>query len=138
LSVPVGKRSEGELVVNTKARKLAVYTLKILENDKYFPRSQSVFIAKIQNCVIEIVSLCWEANNIKVGNNEDRYAERIRMQDRAASLCNRLCVLIEISKPLFHLESRRVRYWINLTVEVRNKIRAWRDNDARRLKPNMA
>ena len=138
MSVPVGQRSEGELVVNTKARKLAVYTLKILENEKYFPRKQAAFISKLQNCAIEIVALCWEANNIKVGNSEERYTERIRLQDKAASLCNRMCALIEIAKPLFHLESKRVRYWIGLTVEVRTMIRSWRDNDIQRLKPKVA
>lgn len=135
MSVPVPKRGHGELEVNTKARVLTVYTLKILENDKWFPKSQIAFITKLQDCVIEIQALCWDANNIKVDGNQDRYRRRLDKQDQAAEMCTRLMMLIETAKPLFHLETRRVRYWIGLTKELRTMIRAWRDKDAQRLKP---
>ena len=65
MSVPVPNRGHGELEVNTKARALTVYTLKILENEKWFPKSQIAFITKLQDCAIEIQALCWEANEIK-------------------------------------------------------------------------
>ena len=133
--MPVPNRSEGELEVNTKARALTVYTLKILENEKWFPKTQQAFISKVQDCVIEIQSLCWEANNIKVGSNAERYKRRIDLQDQAAEKCNRLMMLIETAKPLFHLESKRVRYWIKNTKELRNYIRGWHDKDVERLRP---
>lgn len=135
MSVPVPKRGHGELEVNTKARALTVYTLKILENPKWFPKEQAAFIAKLQDCAIEIQALCWEANSIKVGESIERYRRRIDKQDQAAETCNRLMMLIETAKPLFHLESRRVRYWIGMTKELRTMIRAWRDKDAQRLRP---
>ena len=135
MSVPAPRRGSGELEVNTKARALTVYTLKILENEKWFPKSQQAYINKLQDCAIEIAALCWEANNIKVDKNPDRYARRTSLQDQAAEKCNRLCMLIEIAKPLFHLASKRVRYWINMTTELRGFIRGWHDNDAERLKP---
>lgn len=135
MSVPVPQRGHGELEVNSKARALTVYTLKILENEKWFPKEQSAFIAKLQDCTIEIQALCWDANNIKVDGNPDRYRRRIDHQDRAAEMCNRMMMLIETAKPLFHLESERVRYWIGITKDLRTMIRAWRDKDAIRLKP---
>ena len=138
MSVPVPKRGHGELEVNTKARALTVYTLKILENPKWFPKEQAAFIAKLQDCAIEIQALCWEANNIKVGDSMERYRRRIDKQDQAAEICNRLMMLIETAKPLFHLESRRVRYWIGMTRDLRTLIRAWRDENAQRLRPGAA
>ena len=135
MSVPVPQRGHGELEVNSKTRALTVYTLKILENEKWFPREQAAFIAKLQDCAIEIQTLCWDANNIKVDGNPDRYRRRIDHQDQAAEMCNRMMMLIETAKPLFHLESKRVRYWIGMTRDLRNMIRAWRDKDAIRLKP---
>ena len=135
MSVPVPQRGNGELEVNTKARVLTVYTLKILENPKWFPKEQIAFITRLQDCVIEIQALCWDANNIKVDGNQDRYRRRLDKQDQAAEMCTRLMMLIETAKPLFHLETRRVRYWIGLTKELRTMIRAWRDKDAQRLKP---
>ncbi len=136
MSVPVGKRGHGELEVNTKARALTVYTLKILENEKWFPEKQRAFIEKLQDCVIDIQSMCWEANNIRVDGDSGRYERRITLQDTAAEKCNRLHMLIETAKPLFHLESRRVRYWVELTLDLRNTIRGWRDSDVKRLKPS--
>lgn len=135
MSVPVPQRGHGELEVNSKARALTVYTLKILENEKWFPKEQSAFIAKLQDCTIEIQALCWDANNIKVDGNPDRYRRRIDHQDQTAEMCNRMMMLIETAKPLFHLESKRVRYWIGMTKDLRSMIRAWRDKDAERLKP---
>ena len=135
MSVPVPNRGHGELEVNTKARALTVYTLKILENEKWFPKSQIAFITKLQDCAIEIQALCWEANEIKVNGNEQRYLRRIDLQDKAAEKCNRMTILIETAQPLFHLQTKRTRYWINLVVTLRNLIRGWRDKDVIRLKP---
>ena len=135
MSVPVPQRGHGELEVNTKARALTVYTLKILENEKWFPKEQAAFIAKIQDCAIEIQALCWEANSIKVDTSQERYRRRLDKQDQAAEMCNRMMMLIETAKPLFHLTSKRVRYWIGMTKDLRTMIRAWRDKDAQRLKP---
>ena len=135
MSVPVPKRAKGELEVNTKARALTVYTLKILENPKWFPETQKAFITKLQDCCIEIQALCWQANEIKVDGNVARYQRRIDLQDQAAELCNRFCMLIETAKPLFHLHSKRVRHWIKLTTELRSIIRGWREKDIKRLKP---
>lgn len=135
MSVPVPNRGQGELEVNTKARELTVYTLRILENEKWFPQSQRAFIEMLQNCAIEIQALCWEANNIRVDGNEQEYGRRLRLQKEAASKCNRMSMLIETAKPLFHLRSKRVRYWINLTKELRKTIKGWHDSDVKRLAP---
>lgn len=135
MSVPVPNRGQGELEVNTKARALTVYTLKILENEKWFPQTQRKFIEKLQDCVIEIQALCWEANEIKVNGNELRYRRRLDLQDQAAEKCNRMMMLIETAHPLFHLHTKRTRYWINLTVTLRNYIRGWHEKDVIRLKP---
>jgi len=134
--VPVPQRGHGELEVNTKARALTVYTLKILENEKWFPQSQKAFITKLQDCVIEIQALCWEANEIKVAGSMERYKRRVDLQDQAAEKCNRMNMLIETAKPLFHLQSKRVRFWIRQTSDLRNMIRGWRENDIKRLKPD--
>ena len=135
MSVPVPKRGHGELEVNTKARNLTVYTLHILANEKHFPQEQAAYIDMIRETAINISALCWEANNIKVNNDMNRYMRRLSLQDQAADQCNRLCYLIEIAKQLFHLETRRVRYWLEQTTELRSYIHAWRDSNAQNLKP---
>lgn len=135
MSVPSSQRKSGELDVNTKARGLTVYTFQILANPKWFPLNQSTYIGELQRCVLEIQALCWEANNIRVDDDMQRYEYRMELQDRAASKCNRMMMLIETAKPLFHLESRRVRFWIAKAKELRAIIRGWHKKDAERLMP---
>ncbi len=135
MSVPVPNRSRGELEVNTKARELTVYTLRVLSNEKWFPQAQSKYADMIRECVLDIQSKCWEANNIKVDGDRTRYQRRINLQDEAADRCNSLCMLVETAKPLYHLRSTRVRYWITQAVALRQIIRGWREENAKRLKP---
>ena len=135
LSVTVDNRGEGELTVNTKARALTVYTHVILSNEKWFPITQENYKKRLLDCVIEIQELCWEANNIKVGKSMSRYEMRMNMQDMAASRCNRMMMLIETAKPLFHLTSKRVRFWLGMTKNLRDLIRGWHERDAERLRP---
>ena len=53
MSVPVPQRGHGELEVNTKARVLTVYTLKILENEKWFPKDVSVTVKRDARNLLE-------------------------------------------------------------------------------------
>ena len=135
MSVPVNQRSQGELEVNVQARDLCVYTLKVTANQKWFPVEQEAFTNKIRDVALDIYTLCWEANNIRVDDRMDRYLRRVELQEMAADRCNSLCVLLEIAKPLFHLSSKRCAYWIDKTVKLRAIIRAWASSDLKRLKP---
>ncbi|WP_458459327.1 hypothetical protein [Pseudobutyrivibrio sp.] len=135
MSVPVPQRSHGKLEVNTMATELCTYTLNITDNENVFDRKHDTFIHKIQDTAIEIQLLCWEANNIKTGDSQDRYDRRIELQSRAIDQCNRLCALIEIAKRVFHLKTRRMIYWTDLVVALRNKIQSWKNSNVRDLRP---
>lgn len=135
MSVSKPLRQEGQLEINVEARALCAYTLLITANEKHFPVDQKSFTEKIRDAAIEIHLLCWEANNIRVDGKAEKYSRRIELQSEAADKCNRLAALIDIAKPVFHLSSKRTIYWMNLTLELRNKIRVWHDSDVKRLKP---
>ena len=136
MSVSKPLRKEGQLEINIEARALCAYTLNITSNEKHFSVSQKSFTEKIRDAAIEIHLLCWEANNIKVNGEEDRYQRRISLEEKAADKCNRLAALIDVAKPVFHLSTKRTLYWMGLTLDLRNKIRAWHMSDSKRLKPN--
>lgn len=135
MSVPVNQRTTGELDVNVKARALCVYTLRITANPKHFPPEQASFTEKIRDAAIDIYTMCWEANNIRVDDRMDRYLRRIELQELAADKCNTLCILIELAKPLFKLASKRCIFWVDMVVKLRAEIRAWANSDLKRLKP---
>ena len=132
MSVPVNQRSESKLEVCVKARELACYTLQITKNKKIFVEEyQDAITNKIIRVALDIHMCVWAANNILVNSKED-FATRHALQDKAALDCNILLSLIDIAKPLFHLDTKRVIYWGRNTVNVRNMIRAWRDSDRKR------
>lgn len=135
MSVPVNQRGHGKLEACTKARELAVYTLQITKNKKVFAEEyQDAVTDKIIGSALEIHMLAWSANNVLVNSEEDLHT-RTMLQEQACIQCNVLLSLIDLAKPLFHLDTRRVMYWGQKVVDVRNLIRAWRTSDIKRYAP---
>ena len=132
MSVPVNKRQEGRLLANVKAKELCVYTLQITRNEKIFQRNQDSFTQLIRSTAIQIHTLAWEANNIDAREGAERQKRRLNLQSLALDKCTTLCALIDLAKPLFHLSSKRVKYWTEKTVEVRRLIWAWHTADKKR------
>lgn len=136
MSVPEGQRGESKLEVLVKARELASYTLHVCCNENVFlPQYQTAITGKIQATAINIFIYCWTANNIIVGRDPCRWAERKRLQERAANNCNNLIALIQLAQEVFHLKLKRIRFWSVKTINARNLIRAWKDADCKRYDP---
>ena len=132
MSVPLNERTSGKLEVCVKAHFLCCYTLQITANDKIFDEKYKESLTdKIINAAIDIHTLVWSANNVRVNSQEDYY-KRHMMQEDAAIKCNTLLSLIEIAHKMFHLSSKRVQYWSGLAIETRKLIRAWHESDAKR------
>lgn len=132
MSVPQSLRSESKLEVIIQARSLAAYTINITKNTKTFPPDYN---NGITNNIIEtatnIYMNCWTANNIYVKNAED-LQERLWLQEKACNDCNNLLALIQLAQPIFHLKTKRIKFWGSKTIEVRNKIRKWNESDKKR------
>ena len=132
MSVPKYARTESKLEVCVKAHELSCYTILITSNAKIFkPEFQRSLTDRITEAAIEIFTLVWSANNVLVRDREDAQT-RLRLQAEAAVQCNVLLPLIEIAWKVFHLSSKRVRYWSGMVIETRNMVRAWREADAKR------
>lgn len=135
MSVPVNERSHGKLEACVKARDLAVYTIQITKNKKIFVAEyQEAITDDIIRTAVSIHMLAWTANNILVNSRAD-LDERLSLQEQACRQCNVLLSLIDIAKPLFHLDTKRVVYWGTKVIETRNLIRAWRESDRKRYAP---
>jgi len=132
LSVPKDARSEGKLVVIERAKGLAAYTLQITKNTAIFdPAQNEGFIDEIRRLAIEIFSMAWTANNIYVRTQRDA-EERARLQTSARINCNKLLPMIELAGKVFHLKTKRLKYWGAWVVEVRTRLQQWQDADRKR------
>ncbi len=125
------KKSKLEVIV--KAMQLASHTLKITKNDKIFLKEyQSSLTDDIIRTAKDIYIDAWTANNIVVGKNIDNWKERKKLQERAARNCNNLLALIQLSQTVFHLKLKKIKYWSELTIEVRTLLKYWKESDIRR------
>ena len=116
---------------------MACYTLRITANEKIFlPEYQRALtddlILQAKNAYLYIR----EANDITVKRDSDTFIrdlhERQRLQLQAIKCMKRMLPLIDLAKKVFHLELRRVKYWGEMVINVRERTRKWMESDARR------
>ena len=133
MSVPAGERGEGKLEVITKALELASYTIMITKNPNVFKPEYNLAITQdLIHIAKEIYVSVWNANNVRVNHDHDKAVTRIRLQKHAALQCNNLLAMIQLAQRIFHLPTKRVKYWAGLTLEVRSYIRRWNESDRKR------
>ena len=112
MSVVKSKQGEGKLVVVTKARELAEYTLKICANEKTFPkRYRWCMTAKIVEAAMNINNGVNMANSVFVYDDAD-YMLRKQYQTRALAETYAL--------------------WTRLIYDVQNLLRNWRKAERER------
>lgn len=132
MSVPVNKRAKGKFEVLVKARELAKYTIEITKNTKVFkPEYQTALTDDIIRTAKNVFIKCWTANNIRV-NTKEQAEERNRLQYEADQDCNNLLALIDLAKVIYHLKSKRIKFWAEKTIVARTLIREWRTSDSKR------
>lgn len=129
MSVQVGKRTQGDLTVIVKAKEMAIYTIRITNNEKNFPRRYRLSIVnKMQDKAFEIVTCLIEANEIYPRTKEELQVRRMK-QRQAMAYCRSLMTMIDISKELFAIESDKVAFWARGIFEVRTLTAAWLKKD---------
>lgn len=137
MSVPVSKRGKRKLAVITQSRQLAAYTLKITQSEKNFPKCYRAFINdKIVEPAIEISSLVYSANRIKVVNVYD-YADRRALQQKAIDLSYAFLNNMAIWYSVHGIQSNRIDYWSGLVMEFQRLAESWRDADFERYKKQL-
>lgn len=138
MAVPENQRGKSKFEVFIKALDLCTYTIKICTN-------KNIFLEQYQNALTEdiirtskdIFIDCWTANNIMIREfpkDHENAVERRRLQEKAHRECNNLLALMQIAQTLFHLKTKRIKYWGSMTIEVRNLIQKWKESDAERFR----
>lgn len=137
MSVPEGARGEGKFSLVMKAEELAAYTMQITANDNVFmPEYQRALTDNIITQAKNAYLLIREANEYRVSRESDDYMsnrrKRARSQNLAVECLKRLLYLIGLAQRVFHLSSRRVKYWGAMVIDIRDRTRKWMESDMRR------
>ena len=134
MSVPESQRGKGKFDVIINALYLAQYTITITKNKNTFlPEYQSALTDDLIRSAKDIYINAWKANNIRVTSQED-WKERKHLQELSILECNSLLATMQLAKKIFHLKSKRIKYWGELTIKAREGIRAWKESDTKRYK----
>ena len=140
MSVPVGEREEGKFSLAVKAEYLARYTIEITANENVFlPEYRRQVTDDIISTAKNIYLGIREANDVtvRVGTSFQMkdYRDRNNLQREALRNCKRLLYLIDLAHRIFHLSSKRVKYWSQIVKNVKDRIHGWIDDDTNRFMP---
>ena len=140
MSVPKEARGEQKFKVLIDARKLAKYSINILASNKSFKTRQTgnieddainppqpELVSKMRDTAIDVYISAFSANETVL--TKSNYRHRRQLQDKSIAKCNELLALVEMSIPIFHINSKRVKYWTSQIVCVRNQIQKWKESD---------
>ena len=131
MSVVESKREEGKLRAATKAKELAVYTIRICSNEKNFPkRYRWCLTNEIVRAVLQINCCIEKANSVRYKNATEGELEiRRKYQTIAIAETYSLANLISIAKTLYGLNGDKVEYWTRLVKSVRTLARSWKNSE---------
>lgn len=141
MSVVVGMRNVKDTPTNRMldalilARNLATHTIRICTNEKVFNPQYKKYTNMIIKTATDIYLDARDANDIRMDSKvhfEENWKQRRKLQKRAIRKCRRLLAMTDLAKTLFHLKSGKVKYWQQLTIETRDKLRSWHESDCGR------
>ena len=136
MSVRVGDRKDGKLQILNKARILKRYTLALLKNDKYFPKSVRWMYAQPIHQEMRAACLCVKrANAVRVSdtvNRENEFKYRRMQQVEAYAHFEALLDLIDDVYLARYISGRQAEHWTKLIVETEELLKAWSKSDLER------
>ena len=137
MSVEKSKQGKNKFNLFDKTSRMASHTIRITKNSNVFDPEISISVLEeIRVTAVRIHILCWRANDIKVPETDNRkqIEARMKLQYEALRLCTDLKALINLSKPLYHVNGKKIRNWMRMVLEVQSLIAKWRESDRERIK----
>lgn len=124
-----GKIAEQKLFVIIKAISLMEYTMTVTSNRKRYPNKYITLVRKIQEISMSIYEALVDANQLKLDVSKN---ERLCLQTRAITNCDKLSCYLELSMKLRLIGSDTVEYWQGLITDVKRLAISWRSKDTLR------
>lgn len=121
--------AEQKLDVIVRAIGLMKYTMTITSNRKRYPVKYIQLIERIQNKSMDIYEFLLEANRLNINTSK---LERLELQTKAITSCDKLSCFVELSMNLNLIGSDTVSYWQKQIDDVKYMTIAWREKDKKR------
>ena len=119
----------GNFDIIPKATSLMEYTIRITSNRKRYPVKYIQLIKRIQNKSMDIYEFILDANRLNLSISK---RERIELQKKAITSCDKLSCFIEMSLNLNLVGTDTVAFWQKQIDDVKYMTIAWREKDKKR------
>lgn len=119
----------GNFDIIPKATSLMEYTIRITSNRKRYPVKYIQHIKRIQNISMDVYEFILDANRLNLSISK---RERIELQTKAITSCDKLSCFIEISLNLNLVGTDAVAFWQKQIDDVKYMTIAWREKDKKR------
>ena len=103
--------------------------MTITSNRKRYPVKYITLIKRIQEQTMNIYEYLLDANRLKLDTSK---LERLELQTRAISCCDKLSCYMELSIELNLIGSDTVSHWQKLVNDVKYMTISWRETDKKR------
>lgn len=113
----------------TKAVELMEHSFSVTSNRKRYPVKYIQLIKRIQNLSMDIYEYIFDANKLDVNTEK---VERLRLQTKAISSCDKLSKFVEMSMKLNLIGTDIVSKWQGKIEDVKYLTIAWRTKDKER------
>ena len=121
--------AEQKLDVIVKSIKLMEYTMTITSNRKRYPVKYIQLIKRIQNKSMDIYEFLMEANRLNIDTSK---TERLELQTKAITSCDKLSCFVEMSMNLNLIGSNNAENWQKQISDIKYMTIAWREKDRKR------
>lgn len=121
--------AEQKLDVIVKSIKLMEYTMTITSNRKRYPVKYIQLIKRIQNKSMDIYEFLMEANRLNIDTSK---TERLELQTKAITSCDKLSCFVEMSMNLNLIGSNTAENWQKQISDIKYMTIAWREKDRKR------
>ena len=151
MSVHATERTESRLHVHVVCDEFVAHTLNKVANAKKFGvtveqvtgpdgnvaetrvnAGHAKLGQRLEDAALECGECAWRANDVRVGEHGEGYAERRALQDRAIRSADAFLYLVRLTRKHCGLTGREVKAWADKAREAKAVLRRWRDSDASR------
>jgi len=134
----VCRQTPDNFKVIAAADSLAEYTLRLLCNEKIFPkRSRWLIAGKIADLVNDYQTAVHTANEMRVESTL-AFSFRREQQLEALAYLRALDAKVSLAHAVLHIDANRLEYWAGLMNENEKLIKAWMRSDKKRYSGEVA
>ena len=104
------------------------------DQDRVLVLTQDSLTRRVREQAYQIYILAHTANEINVNREPERANERLWKQTQAISLCEEQLATIQACRKRFHLSYKKIKFWGDKVIKVRDSLKAWHTSDKGRFK----